>query len=149
MAGCAVSAVVLESPAARAGIRVDDEITSIDAANVRTAQKLIAEVVKRQPGSQVKLGVRRNGQPQFVLATLVSIDALRGQTANTDNDHVNRRILALQRQISLLEQTVRERRQEGSDVFGGNGDNGWYYQVQPDDPDQGIHDYGARARDGQ
>ena len=187
-----VIAVLPGSPAALAGIRNGDEIISADGERVRTAQQLTDEIGEKQPGDQVSLGIRRNGERQTLKANLVSLDMLRSRSSAADRnrseddsaqnmnrsnrgswamnrgrsasydeaapasqqgDRIARQLRALQQQVLRLEQEVDDLRanRSGRQTTGyrGNGDNGWYYQVQPDDPNQGIHDYGARARDGQ
>ena len=141
-----VSAVVADGPAARAGIRVGDDITRVGTANIRTAQQLIAEIVSRQPGTHVQLVIRRGGQQLTARTHLVSIEEL---NAIGGVDRVGHQLRVLQRQVSLLEQQLRDSRQQIPPVFEGNGDNGWFWRSQPGDINQGLHDYGARARDGQ
>ncbi len=190
-----VIAVLPGSPAALAGIRNGDEITSADGERVRTAQQLADEIGEKQPGDQVSLGIRRNGDRQTLRAKLVSLDMLRsrnnaaernrsdndttenmsrtsrptwtnnrGRSASYDEDQMvaqqrdrmARQLRALQQQVLRLEQEVDDLRanrsaQQTSAYRGnvgsqGNGDNSWYYQSQPEDQNQGIHDYGARAR---
>ncbi len=129
------------SPAAQAGIRVGDEITQVDAASIRASQQLIAEIGKRQPGSQVELGIRRGGEEKTFRATLASPEALQSAAQN-------RRIQDLERQVSLLSAQISRltgNQRENWPAYQGNGDNSWYYQIQPGSPRGGIYDYGARA----
>jgi hypothetical protein len=194
-----VIAVLPGSPAAGAGIRNGDEITTADGERVRTAQQLVDEIGDKQPGSKVELGIRRDGERQTVQARLVSADALRRSSGNNGNangrwndnrtvDNANRsnrpgwdanrgraasydesagnngnnndernrlasQVRSLQQRVARLEQQLAGRsgdRQRRADQQQGNGDNSWYYQeADPNDANQGIHDYGARARDGQ
>ncbi|MBX5482039.1 MAG: trypsin-like peptidase domain-containing protein [Myxococcaceae bacterium] len=68
--GVLVSEVVENSPAAKAGLRVGDVITSVD--NVRTlrAHSLRWRVSNKGAGKKVKLRVERNGHPVIVSMTL-------------------------------------------------------------------------------
>jgi hypothetical protein len=80
-----VIAVLPGSPAANAGIRAGDEITSAAGQRVRSVQDLVEEINERQPGAQVELGIRRNGERQTLRAQLVSRGSLR-RTSNNRSD---------------------------------------------------------------
>jgi membrane-associated protease RseP (regulator of RpoE activity) len=140
-----VSSVHTGSPALKAGIKVGDQITSVGGTNVSTSKQFIAEITKREPGSKVELGIVRGGDKQTVSATLSSVEKLRSASQN-------RRIRDLERQLSLLQSQVNRISRTQNAVppaYQGNGDNGWYYSEEEGDDNQGIHDYGGRARDGQ
>lgn len=67
-AGVLVSEVEEGSPAASAGVRVGDVITTIDGKNVESSWDLRSVVRKKKDGEQVKVGVVRNGAPQNLVA---------------------------------------------------------------------------------
>jgi S1-C subfamily serine protease len=48
------------SPAAAAGVKTGDLITSIDGSDVRDGGELLQILAKRQAGDQVKLGIMRD-----------------------------------------------------------------------------------------
>jgi polyhydroxyalkanoate synthesis regulator phasin len=140
-----VSVVHPDSPALKAGIKIGDQINTVGDTAVTTPQQFVAEITKRAPGSKVDLGISRGGDKQTISATLSSVEKLRSASQN-------RRIRDLERQLSQLQAQVNKITKAQNAVppaFQGNGDNGWYYQEEEGDDNQGIHDYGARARDGQ
>jgi len=93
-----VIAILPASPAAKAGLQVGDEIRYVDDQRIRTAEGLTEEVGEKQPGSNVELSIRRNGERRTVQARLGSaqeLNANRGQNnrqyaANDDNNFNNR-----------------------------------------------------------
>jgi hypothetical protein len=92
-----VIAILPASPAAKAGLQVGDEIRYVDDQRIRTAEGLTDEVGEKQPGSNVELSIRRNGERRTVQARLASsqeMAANRGQNnryaANDDNNYNNR-----------------------------------------------------------
>ena len=74
-----VIAVMPGSPAAKAGLRVGDQIRYVGEQRIRTAQGLAEEVGEYRPGSQVDLAIRRDGERQTVTATLGSRRAAFGE----------------------------------------------------------------------
>ncbi len=140
-----VTAVQAASPALKAGLKAGDEISTVDGAKIKNAKEFIATIIKKLPGSQVELVIRRGGEQQTIKATLSSVDKLRGASQN-------RRIRDLENQLAQLKAQVDKmagNRNSVPPVFQGNGDGGWYWDVEQGDDNQGLHDYGARARDGQ
>ncbi|WP_329002540.1 trypsin-like peptidase domain-containing protein [Kribbella sp. NBC_00709] len=68
--GGRVSAVTAKSPAARAGLRVGDVITSINNEPVDSAEVLIVAIRTHQPGEAVQLAYERGGRSRTVTLTL-------------------------------------------------------------------------------
>ncbi len=68
--GAQVAEVVPGSAAADAGIEEGDLLVSIDGAPVADSSQLRAQVTKRAPGSEVTIGLERNGSEQDVTVTL-------------------------------------------------------------------------------
>ncbi len=62
--GCLVTVVGRGTPAAAAGLRPQDVITALDDTPVADAAGLFAALQKTEPGQEVTLLVRRDGQPQ-------------------------------------------------------------------------------------
>ena len=56
-----VTRVVRDAPAARAGLRAGDVITSIDNRDIPTAAELVAIISAQQVGARVVVGVVRRG----------------------------------------------------------------------------------------
>ena len=73
-AGAQVGQVVAGSGAANAGLRAGDVIVSIDGNTVTGAESLTGFVREYTPGSQVVLGVVRNGTLEEITATLGTSD---------------------------------------------------------------------------
>jgi putative serine protease PepD len=71
-AGARVVSVEPGSPAADAGLRPGDVVTSIDDRPVTTSTELTAAVRSRTPGEEVGLTVRRDGENQTLQVTLGS-----------------------------------------------------------------------------
>ncbi|HEX4144188.1 MAG TPA: PDZ domain-containing protein [Pirellulales bacterium] len=93
-----VAAMLPGSPAAKAGLQVGDEIRYVDDQRIRTAEGLTDEVDDKQPGSNVELSIRRNGERRTLQARLASSQAMgasrwqnnRQYAANEDNNYNNR-----------------------------------------------------------
>lgn len=69
-AGVLVNKVVDGSPAAKAGLRVGDVITSVDGETVKGSLELTRQVRKHDPDSQVTLEFFREGRRQLVEVTI-------------------------------------------------------------------------------
>jgi putative serine protease PepD len=70
--GLRVAAVVAGGPAASAGLRVGDIITSIDGAQAVSTDQLMAVTLTRRAGDQVKIGYERSGSPHTATITLAA-----------------------------------------------------------------------------
>lgn len=70
--GVSVVGVMPDSPAERAGLRPGDEIRYVEDQRIRTTQELTDEIGKYEPGTEVDLLIRRNGQRQVVRAALAT-----------------------------------------------------------------------------
>ncbi|WP_405068653.1 trypsin-like peptidase domain-containing protein [Kribbella sp. NBC_01510] len=68
--GARVSAVSAGSPAAKAGLRVGDVITSINSQTVDSAEVLIVAIRTHQPGESVRIIYERGGKARQVNLTL-------------------------------------------------------------------------------
>ena len=68
--GARVSAVSAGSPAAKAGLRVGDVITSINSQTVDSAEVLIVAIRTHQPGESVRIIYERSGKARQVNLTL-------------------------------------------------------------------------------
>ncbi|HET6989341.1 MAG TPA: trypsin-like peptidase domain-containing protein [Kribbella sp.] len=68
--GARVSSVSAGSPAAKAGLRVGDVITSINSQTVDSAEVLIVAIRTHQPGESVRIAYERSGKSRQVNLTL-------------------------------------------------------------------------------
>jgi serine protease Do len=68
--GVTISNVVAGGPAAKAGLRVGDTITTVEGKPVRTGDDLVSEIASRKPGTKVALGFVRNGKKQETAVTI-------------------------------------------------------------------------------
>ncbi len=62
--GVLVSTVTPDGPAAKAGVKPMDVIVSIDGKPVKDGDALVADISSRKVGSNVQLGILRNGSKQ-------------------------------------------------------------------------------------
>jgi serine protease Do len=69
-------------PAAKAGVKSGDIITSIDGKHIKDGDELVADISARKVGSTVQLGLLRNGAAQNVAVTIADRAKL---FADTDN----------------------------------------------------------------
>jgi Do/DeqQ family serine protease len=70
LSGVLVADVLPGGPADQAGLRPNDVIRRFDNRPVRTTQDLLAEIMGRQPGDRVEVGVWRNGKEATVTVTI-------------------------------------------------------------------------------
>jgi hypothetical protein len=123
-----VIAVLPGSPAAKADLRVGDEIRSIGTERVHSARDVINEVAEQHPGTQVDVAIRRDGEKQNLKVTLGSQrDAFsanyrgadraaysypsggsgNGQSnASQQQQQLQQRLQGLQQQVSQLQQEL-------------------------------------------
>lgn len=115
-----VIAVAPGSPAAKAGVRVGDEIRYVNDQRIRT-HGLVDEIGEFRPGERVSLTVERNGEKHILHATLADRNALfnerqanRGRTAysygpdemGSQQGSPAQQVQHLQRQVYRLQQQV-------------------------------------------
>jgi superoxide dismutase, Cu-Zn family len=68
------------SPAEQAGLQKGDQITRVDDEEIRSPEAFRVAVLDREPGTRVRLTVRRDGEPQTLEAQLGGADGLAGWT---------------------------------------------------------------------
>jgi serine protease Do len=78
-----VSDVSADSPAEKAGLKAGDIIVQVDGHAVSHGQDLREHVAKAEPGSQLTLGVQREGKPLDVKVTLAARDRSRAKREPT------------------------------------------------------------------
>ena len=75
-----------DSPATKAGIKAGDVIVRIDGTPVKDARDLARKVAAMAPGSEMKLGIMRNGAEQTVTVKLGEMAKQREAQASSGND---------------------------------------------------------------
>jgi S1-C subfamily serine protease len=68
--GVAVAAVAVGGAAERAGVKPGDVIVAIDGTATKTADALVAQLAKREPGDTVELTIERGDKKTKLTATL-------------------------------------------------------------------------------
>jgi putative serine protease PepD len=68
--GTTIEQVSAGSPAAKAGLKVNDVITKVDGAAVASSDGLISTLARYNPGQSVTLTIDRSGQTKQVKVTL-------------------------------------------------------------------------------
>jgi putative serine protease PepD len=71
-AGAVLGKVTAGTPAAKAGLKAKDVVTTIDSQKITGADDLAAAIATKQPGDKLTLQVRRDGSTQQITVTLGS-----------------------------------------------------------------------------
>jgi serine protease Do len=82
--GALVQEVVEGHAAAKAGVRHGDVIVTVDGETIKDTRQLIDTVSAMPPGTEVKLGVVRDGKQQKIVVTLEERDSEAAQTGPAD-----------------------------------------------------------------
>jgi len=82
--GAMVTQIYPAGPAARAGLRPGDLITSVDGQRVSSSNELISAIEQQQPGARVQLSVTRNNQQLNMPLTLGSRESFMWRGQNED-----------------------------------------------------------------
>jgi putative serine protease PepD len=77
-----VSCVVAGGPAASAGLKAGDVITSLDGRSVTNYNSLTSAVLAAQPGEKVAITVTRDGSTKNLSVTLTNRPATASNTCN-------------------------------------------------------------------
>lgn len=78
--GVAVAEVEPTSPAAKAGIQTGDIITTLNGKPVEDVNTFRLGVSRTPPGTSVRLGLNRQGNPQYATVTLAELPVQRGES---------------------------------------------------------------------
>ncbi len=84
--GVLVSTVTPDGPAAKAGVKPEDVIFSIDSKPIKDGDQLVADISARKVGSSVQLGILRNGNKQTLTVGIADRAKLFADVA-TDGDN--------------------------------------------------------------
>jgi serine protease Do len=84
--GVMISAIQPGQPAAKAGLKPGDIITTIDGQTVKDGDDLVANISIRKPGSTVEIGYLRNGQDLHATLTIADRDKMMAALTAQDND---------------------------------------------------------------
>lgn len=85
--GAVVTQVEPNSPGAKAGLKTGDVITELDGRAVSDAGELQVEVVQKQPGTTIKLGVMREGKSTDIPVTLEAMGGRKGDNDSASGEH--------------------------------------------------------------
>ena len=84
--GIVVQDVTPGGPAAQAGIKGGDAITSVGGKAVTTGDELVSEVSAHHPGDKLKIGYLRNGKQEDVTVTVADRQKLFGAQLGTNEE---------------------------------------------------------------
>jgi len=84
--GIVVQDVTPGGPAAQAGLKGGDAITSVGGKSVATGDELVAEVSAHHPGDKLKIGYLRNGKQEETTVTVADRQKLFGAQLGTNEE---------------------------------------------------------------
>ena len=84
--GVTLSNVIAGSPAAQAGLKVGDTITSIDGKPITSGDELVNDISNRKPGSKAEVGYIRNGQKDKATVIIGSRTKLFGSRLGLEDE---------------------------------------------------------------
>ena len=84
--GIIVQDVTPGGPAAQAGLKPGDAITSVGGKNVTTGDELVSEVSGHHPGEKLRIGYLRNGKPEETTVTVADRQKLFGAQLGTNEE---------------------------------------------------------------
>jgi C-terminal processing protease CtpA/Prc len=120
--GMKVDFVHPQSPAEKAGLRVDDVIATVDGSDVKAMDAFVKAVQGLEPGKELKLTVRRDGAEIPLTATLGEIDDApvawfrQSESLPEVSSHVIEAMLnEMRREIQALKREVQELKAKSAD----------------------------------
>ena len=84
--GVIVQDVTPGGPAAQAGLKPGDSITSVSGKTINAGDELVAEVSSHHPGEKLKIGYLRNGKQEEAMVTVADRQKLFGAQLGTADD---------------------------------------------------------------
>lgn len=86
--GVMISSVSTDSPAAKAGLKAGDIITSVDGKKVDSPRSLSRAIRDKKQGDQVRVDFRRNATNQHAFATLAEREGIEIPAFSFDTDSI-------------------------------------------------------------
>ena len=93
--GAIVSQVVAGAPASKAGLKAGDVLREIDGRKIANSSALQVAVSQTKPGSEIALGILRDGKPQTVKVAVGEFQAKKDATDDDEDDDQNQGRLGL------------------------------------------------------
>ncbi len=117
--GVRISTVTPNQPAAKAGLKPDDIITSVDGKPVKDGDELVSIISEKSPGSNVRLGYIREGKPQTVEVGIVDRSKILGDLNKNDDESTPEQADAGQTKLGITEQPVPAAQASKMGIHGG------------------------------
>ena len=118
-AGAIVAQVTPGSPASTAGLKSGDVIRELNGQKIENGSALQVAVSEDTPGTQIKLGILRDGSPQTIGITVGSFDGKKALIASNDgSDPASPKSGKLGLAVSNLDDQAREQLQIPENVKG-------------------------------
>jgi len=117
--GAIVAQVTPGSPAARAGLKSGDVIRELNGQKIENGSALQVAVSEDTPGTEIKLGILRDGSPQTISITVGSFDGKKNLVASNDgSDGASPKSGKLGLAVSNLDEQARQQLNIPDDVKG-------------------------------
>ena len=117
--GAIVAQVSPSSPASNAGLKSGDVIRELNGQKIENGSALQVAVSEDTPGTQIKLGILRDGTPQTIEITVGSFDGKKALIASNDSsDPASPKSGKLGLAVSNLDEQAREQLQIPEQVHG-------------------------------
>ena len=104
--GVLVNGVTANGPAAKAGLKSQDIITSVDGRAVKDGDELVAIISEKAPGSTIRLGYVREGKPETAEVGIADRAKLFADRGNNDDVGTSDQADAGQTKLGITEQPV-------------------------------------------
>ena len=85
--GAVISQVTPDSPAARAGLKTGDVITTVDGQKVADASSLQVAIADKRPGEKANLGIMRDGKPMNLTVSLEAYNSNGEEASAGTSEH--------------------------------------------------------------
>lgn len=110
--GITIALIVPDGPAGKAGLKVGDKLTKIDSHAIGTEDDVYSYLLKKKPGDQVTLTVKRRGQVLTTRVTLLAREQGKGQDPGPEPEQ-GRGVL-----VNLTPDQVRDAAEYGRSLYG-------------------------------
>jgi len=117
--GAIVAQVTPDSPASKAGLKSGDVIRELNGQKIENGSALQVAVSEDTPGTEIKLGILRDGSPQTISMTVGQFDGKKGLVASNDSsDGASPKSGKLGLAVSNLDEQARQQLQIPDEVKG-------------------------------